>query len=158
MQVFIGGACAGKRDAVATRFPQARWARAGEFVVNPSQARAQPQTQQTPGDALVVGGWLDEIERRIERHELEHEADDDALRAALAFELDGLLALECQLGTEVIVILDEVGRGIVPMAPEARRLRDLAGWLAQDAVKRAEQVWYVRHGLVWLLNSGNPPG
>lgn len=41
-----------------------------------------------------------------------------------------------------------VGPGIVPMQPEQRRLGDLNGWLTQDTSAQAEQVWYVRHGLV----------
>lgn len=156
MQVFIGGACAGKRGAVAVRFPRAHWARAGELADNSHLA-------QTAADkTLVVSGWLDEIGRCIKNQEIKHtkledQADDDALRAALAAQLDTLLAMERRQGIEVIVIVEEVGRGIVPMAPEGRRLRDLAGWLAQDAAKRARQVWYVRHGLVRQLNSDSPP-
>ncbi|MGO2133070.1 MAG: bifunctional adenosylcobinamide kinase/adenosylcobinamide-phosphate guanylyltransferase [Halomonas sp.] len=142
MQVFIGGACAGKRDAVTRQYPLAHWARVGEL--GDSSCLAQKAADKT----LVVSGWLDEIGRRIE-----HETSDDALRAALADKLDELLVLERQQSIEVIVILNEVGRGIVPIAAEARRLRDLAGWLAQDAVKRAAQVWYVRHGLVRELAS-----
>lgn len=137
MQVFIGGACAGKRDTVTRQYPLAKWVRAGEL------ADSSPLAQTAADKTLVVSGWLDEIGRRIER-----EASDDALRAALADMIGELLAMERQQGIEVIVILNDVGRGIVPIAAEARRLRDLAGWLAQDAVKRAEQVWYVRHGLV----------
>ena len=51
----------------------------------------------------------------------------------------------------LVMIVNEIGRGIVPMEREARRLRDLNGWFSQDAAAQAEQVWYVRHGLVMAI-------
>ena len=56
-----------------------------------------------------------------------------------------------ELNAALIIIATDVGRGVVPMEPEQRRLRDLNGWFTQDATAQAEEVWYVRHGLVMAL-------
>jgi adenosylcobinamide kinase / adenosylcobinamide-phosphate guanylyltransferase len=50
-----------------------------------------------------------------------------------------------------VIIANELGRGLVPIARDQRRLRDLSGWFTQDAAAHAEQVWYVRHGLLQAL-------
>ncbi len=136
MQCFIGGACSGRRALVAERFPAAYWHRlaAGEGVVTRHLGLA-------PGVPLVVTGWADWLAAALA------EGDDDDVRASWHSMLDALAEASCAAGSEVVLILDEMGRGIVPMAPETRRLRDLNGWLAQEAAARSEVVWYVRHGL-----------
>ncbi|WP_163574763.1 bifunctional adenosylcobinamide kinase/adenosylcobinamide-phosphate guanylyltransferase [Halomonas faecis] len=141
MQLFIGGACAGKCDAVSERFPAARWHRLEAGTRLPDWR--ETVVAEVP---LVVTGWADWIEMA-----LSDEPDDDRLREQLVAALEALVAVERERGTTVIVILPEMGRGIVPMAARLRRLRDLAGWLAQDTAERAEAVWYVRHGLVKSL-------
>ncbi|MFC4736089.1 bifunctional adenosylcobinamide kinase/adenosylcobinamide-phosphate guanylyltransferase [Bacillus daqingensis] len=50
--------------------------------------------------------------------------------------------------TCVVVIIEEMGNGIVPADAGDRRLRDENGRLAQKLVKAAETVDYVWHGLV----------
>lgn len=136
MQCFIGGACSGRRALVAERFPAARWHRlaAGEGVATRHDGLA-------PGVPLVVTGWGDWLAAALA------ESDDDGVRASWRAMLDALAEAQRAAGGEVVLVLDEMGRGIVPMAPEARRLRDLNGWLAQEAAARCEAVWYVRHGL-----------
>ncbi|WP_075881100.1 bifunctional adenosylcobinamide kinase/adenosylcobinamide-phosphate guanylyltransferase [Vreelandella massiliensis] len=141
MQLFIGGACAGKRDAVTARFPEAVWHRL-------VQGSPLPQFSETlPPKTRVLTGWLAWMETALKT-----EPDDDALRQAMATELETLAEAERRGGPEIVLIVPEVGRGIVPMAAEDRRLRDLAGWLAQDAARCAEKTWYVRHGLVMRLD------
>ena len=67
-------------------------------------------------------------------------------------ELDALRAWEAEQGGQAVLILLEMGRGIVPLGLENRRLRDLNGWLAQDTAARCERVWYVWNGLVKELS------
>ncbi|RTR02379.1 bifunctional adenosylcobinamide kinase/adenosylcobinamide-phosphate guanylyltransferase [Halomonas nitroreducens] len=148
MQLFIGGACAGKRDTVAARFPEAAWHRAGQ-----GGALSAWRDRLATGRPLVITGWGDWLAVA-----LIEEADDDRLRGRLADELAAMGEAERQTGGEVVLILPEMGRGIVPLAAADRRLRDLAGWLAQDAAAQAEAVWYVRHGLVRCLSRINPAG
>ncbi|WP_108447149.1 bifunctional adenosylcobinamide kinase/adenosylcobinamide-phosphate guanylyltransferase [Halomonas denitrificans] len=142
MRLFIGGACAGKRDLVANRFPAATWWRAGEGAF-PDGWRSRL----APGQCLVITGWLDGLTAA-----LVDEPDDDRLRARLVAELEAMVEAERREQGEVVLILAEVGRGIVPLDPAERRLRDLAGWLGQDAAARADEVWYVRHGLARCLS------
>ncbi len=136
MQCFIGGACSGRRALVAERFPAARWHRLaeGEGVMTRHDGLV-------PGVPQVITGWGDWLAAALA------EGDDDGVRASWRAMLDALAEAQRAAGGEVVLILDEMGRGIVPMAPEARRLRDLNGWLAQEAAARSEAVWYVRHGL-----------
>lgn len=147
MQLFIGGACAGKRDLVAARFPGAAWYRVDEAGLEGREHDLRP------GAALVLTGWVGWLERA-----LAEEPDDDRLRARLDAALEALVGAAAACDGEVVLILPEIGRGIVPMEAADRRLRDLAGWLAQDAAARAEAVWYVRHGLARCLRQVNPRG
>ena len=41
----------------------------------------------------------------------------------------------------------EMGKGIVPLQKKDRRLRDIIGWIAQDAAQLSDQVVYVWNGL-----------
>ncbi|RAH38860.1 bifunctional adenosylcobinamide kinase/adenosylcobinamide-phosphate guanylyltransferase [Halomonas sp. SL1] len=140
MQLFIGGACAGKRDLVAARFPDAGWARIDELGLDGREHDLRP------GAVRVLTGWTRWLENALAT-----EPDDDRLRARLVASLDALKEAEREARGEIVLILPEMGRGIVPMDAADRRLRDLAGWLAQDAAARAESVWYVRHGLARRL-------
>ncbi|RCV91210.1 bifunctional adenosylcobinamide kinase/adenosylcobinamide-phosphate guanylyltransferase [Billgrantia montanilacus] len=145
MQLFIGGACAGKRAAVVRHFPTAAW-----YRLDPQADLFDWQAALEPGGGLVVTGWSAWLEAALVR-----EPDDDRLRHELAAALAVILEAERDLGLTMILVLAEIGRGIVPMAHRDRRLRDLAGWLGQDAASLAEQVWYVRHGLVQPLRQVN---
>ncbi|NYS62274.1 bifunctional adenosylcobinamide kinase/adenosylcobinamide-phosphate guanylyltransferase [Vreelandella salicampi] len=147
MQLFIGGACAGKRDVVSARFPEAAWCRLvpGSALPTLSEALLSDSEAIEP-KTWVLTGWLAWLQTALKAC-----PDDDALRHVLATELEGLSQFERLGGPEIVLIVPEIGRGIVPMAAEDRRLRDLAGWLAQDATRYAENTWYVRHGLVQAL-------
>lgn len=141
MQLFLGGACAGKRSIVRQRFASPRWhsAYAG------CRLEAWPSVGVSPC-CLVLEGWEHWLWAA-----LFDEPDNERLRRRMIGELDALRDWELKHGGEVILILLEMGRGIVPLAPEARRLRDLNGWLAQDAAARCRRAWYVWNGLVKSL-------
>lgn len=47
-----------------------------------------------------------------------------------------------------VLILQEMGQGLVPMDAEDRRVRDENGRIAQRAVKEAVKAEYVWHGLI----------
>lgn len=140
MQLFIGGACAGKRDAVTARFPSARWRQLE--VAHPLSDCQQALEAERP---LVITGVLEWLASALDATE------HDVLRPQWQSELATLSQRADELNAPLIIITTEVGRGIVPMQPEQRRLRDANGWFNQDAAAQAEQVWYVRHGLVQLL-------
>lgn len=138
MQLFIGGARAGKKDAVKARFQHAAW-----WTLAPGQRLADCHSILVPDTPLVINGVLNWMARHGAR-----EADDTCLRAQWREDIDSLCQAARACNATLVLIMNEVGRGLVPMAREDRRLRDLNGWFSQDAAKRAERVWYVRHGLV----------
>ncbi|QTF91579.1 bifunctional adenosylcobinamide kinase/adenosylcobinamide-phosphate guanylyltransferase [Halomonas sp. BM-2019] len=137
MLCVIGGACSGRRALVAERYPDASWHRLGA-----AESPGAWASRRAAGGILVVSGWAAWLEARLART-----ADDQAVRAAWRDQLAALGEWECEPGGEALLILDEMGGGIVPMAPEARRLRDLNGWLNQAVAARCRGVWQVRHGL-----------
>ena len=47
----------------------------------------------------------------------------------------------------VVVVSNELGGGLVPMEPEARRFRDLAGQVNQQFAQEADEVYVVMTGL-----------
>lgn len=139
MQLFIGGAHAGKRALIRRWFTQARWYEVAE--AGPGSWRSCL----VPDAALVVTGWEHWLVEWLGTTSTA--ADDDSLRQAIRDEFQALSEAERQYRLDVILVVEEMGRGVVPMGRERRRLRDLNGWLAQDAAARCARVWYVRHGL-----------
>ena len=59
MQLFIGGACAGKRDAVTARFPDAVWHR-----LAPGKRLEECQQALVADTPLVITGVLEWLEAR----------------------------------------------------------------------------------------------
>lgn len=138
VQLFIGGACAGKRDAVVARWPNARW-----HALIPGQRLGDALAGRLDNTSVLYGvpDWLGAG--------LAECADDDALRRGWRADMDALGAAFSR--RTLVIIAHEMGRGIVPLAHAERRLRDLNGWFNQDAAARAGRVCYVRHGLVMTL-------
>ena len=193
MQLFLGGACAGKRERVNERFPGATWSSAQAAMARLERGDAPaaaagvtespaPAVDGTPGAVWVIHGWLAWLEAQLGGGSApggDVGLDDTGLsdagldetrrrwRTALAalpmagkagLSMSGKAGLgepgrEGEAGAigEIVLIIPEVGRGIVPMDARERQLRDLAGWLAQDASAACTAVWYVRHGLVMAL-------
>lgn len=72
----------------------------------------------------------------------------NCLMAGLTTEqiLSGLEAVLVQLrhlGCPVVVVTNEIGMGLVPMAPESRRFRDLAGKAGQLLAAAADEAYLV---------------
>ncbi len=69
--------------------------------------------------------------------------DDEEIHRAVAGFLSALEAFPGRL----CVVTNEVGAGIVPANPLARRFRDLAGRINQEAASRADEAYLVVSGL-----------
>ena len=54
-------------------------------------------------------------------------------------------------GKDVIFILTDIGRGIVPMDAEQRALRDACGRLYQQLIAQADEVTRIWYGLAQTL-------
>jgi adenosylcobinamide kinase/adenosylcobinamide-phosphate guanylyltransferase len=101
-----------------------------------------------------LGTWL--AQRMAVAHEPLH-GDDAALERALERDCaDVLAALDTARGT-VVLVGEEVGWGIVPLAASARIFRDVLGRLHQAIAARADCVYLVVSGLaIDLKRFGTP--
>jgi adenosylcobinamide kinase/adenosylcobinamide-phosphate guanylyltransferase len=70
--------------------------------------------------------------------------DGDAPILAAAEEF---AAVAARSNFNLVVVTDEVGWGIVPIDPVARRFRDLLGWTNQAVARAADQVILMAAGL-----------
>jgi len=141
MQLFIGGASAGKRNAVKQRFPSAVWWR-----LAPGQRLHEVAHVMLPNTPLVLHGLFEWLTAA-----LDSDFSSDEWRAQWREDLQRLNQTAAEDNVMLVIIANELGRGLVPMARDQRRLRDLSGWFTQDAAVQASNVWYVRHGLVQAL-------
>lgn len=139
MQLFIGGACAGKRENVKARFPDAVW-----FRLDPGQRLHLAMREMQPNTPLVLYGVFEWLEASLS-------SDSDRLRAEWREDLQYLDEKAQVQSATLVLIMNELGRGVVPIAQNERRLRDVNGWLSQDATIQATQVFCVRHGLVHAI-------
>lgn len=62
------------------------------------------------------------------------------------------IVMDCLNNKETIVILTDIGRGIVPMDAAERRLRDVCGRLNQKLVAQAEEVTRIWYGIPQKLS------
>lgn len=125
MRVVIGGAHNGKREFVKKMLADVphHWVdcSVGELEI--------------PAGTKVV---IDRIEHWLAKTELpESEAVEFILSATE--------------GNDVIFILTDIGRGIVPMDAEQRRLRDACGRLYQRLIAQADEVTRIWYGLAQTL-------
>jgi len=76
----------------------------------------------------------------------EHRNDsEDVLRTAASKDVARLIAASS--ASNVIVVSNEVGYGLVPESPVGRVFRDLQGWLNQDLATAANSVYQVVAGI-----------
>lgn len=125
MRVIIGGAHNGKRQYVKRMLADEQYywvdCSAGNFEI--------------PSDGTVV---IDQIEQWLAQTELDE-------MEAVEFILKSIE------GKDVILILTDIGRGIVPMDAEQRRLRDACGRMYQRLVAQADDVTRIWYGLAQTL-------
>ncbi|MGD6830782.1 bifunctional adenosylcobinamide kinase/adenosylcobinamide-phosphate guanylyltransferase [Sutcliffiella halmapala] len=141
MQLVIGGAFAGKRNIVREKDKEFSWV--SSYY---NDLLSDWDKKWRGGTTLVLEGW----ERWIE-DQMKKEAGDAVIRAEFSKFFQSFLEEERVRNDGIVLIMLEVGRGIVPIDKEERRFRDLAGWILQDAVKLAEEVQYVWHGIAKRL-------
>ncbi|MBU8919256.1 bifunctional adenosylcobinamide kinase/adenosylcobinamide-phosphate guanylyltransferase [Bacillus sp. FJAT-29953] len=137
MQLVIGGAFSGKRKVVKANHGTSSWVSAyeGDMV-------GDWETKWENGSTLVMEGW----EKWI-ASELQNGENDDEIRRGFITIFKTLLKEEKNRNNRIVLIMLEVGKGIVPLHKDERRLRDLAGWIAQDAVSVSDEVDFVWNGL-----------
>ncbi|WP_213989562.1 bifunctional adenosylcobinamide kinase/adenosylcobinamide-phosphate guanylyltransferase [Sodalis sp. dw_96] len=73
--------------------------------------------------------------------------DFDAIERHIIRQTDLLLAACAEVKSQVILVTNELGMGIVPENLLARRFRDIAGRVNQRLAAAAEDVWLVISGI-----------
>ncbi|MDQ0256358.1 adenosylcobinamide kinase/adenosylcobinamide-phosphate guanylyltransferase [Evansella vedderi] len=137
MQLIVGGAYAGKRKIVKSNYKKCSWLSAYK-----GHSLKDWKSQWEVNTTLVLEGW----EKWIEE-ELKEETDDLVIRNRLQKMVHQLKEEEQKRNETIVLIMLELGRGIVPLKQKERNMRDLAGWLLQDAVQVSNDVQYVWHGM-----------
>lgn len=136
MQVIIGGAYNGKRKFVTDYLDQLniqnRYFFEGEI----------PTPNYSKEDYLVIGNFETIILQSIH-------LDEDELAAKI---FDQLAVLNKQ--TNVICICTDIGRGIVPLEKENRKLRDTCGRLYQKLFAESDQVIRIWYGISQIIKGG----
>lgn len=125
MHIFIGGAHNGKRAYVKKLLKEQ-----GKSNVQWIEGMP-PQHGENP---LVIAG--------IESWLAETELSEDALFPYL---------MESFTNREVILILTDIGRGIVPVEHEQRHLRDVCGRLYQRLFSEANEVTRIWYGIAQIV-------
>ena len=137
MQLVIGGAFSGKRKLVKENNRPYSWISAYE-----GDRIGDWETKWLADTTLVMEGWEKWITSALNASEC-----NDEIRHGFKTLLQGLLEEEKKRNHKLVLVMLEVGKGIVPLHKEDRRLRDLAGWIAQDAAKLSDEVHVVWNGL-----------
>lgn len=141
---YIATAQAGDRE-MAERIARHRQDRPGEWTtVEEPVALGQALREQADASRCIIVDcltlWLSnllaESEERMQK------------------ELDELESVLGALHGRILLVSNEVGLGIVPDNPLARRFRDEAGQLNQRLAGQCEQVTFVAAGLPMALKGG----
>ncbi len=108
-----------------------------ETVEEPVEVAAAVQAASSAGvvviDCLTL--WLTNL--------MSSGVDDAGVKDAAA----SLAAACASSPSYVIAVSNEVGLGLVPDNPLARRFRDLSGWMNQKMALRAAEAWFVSSGI-----------
>jgi adenosylcobinamide kinase/adenosylcobinamide-phosphate guanylyltransferase len=132
LHIIIGGAHNGKRDYV-TRMVEGREVEWFEGVMPSCVGDSHSYNLGTIQTVVIAG-----IEKWLAKTDLpEVEAID--------------YVLETVMGRDTIIILTDIGRGIVPMDAQQRQLRDTCGRLYQRLIAEADEVTRIWYGLAQNL-------
>lgn len=147
MLLISGGAYSGKRRIVRSALGQTDRLLLWSAYDGKRLEEATKEWKQAKEQVLVLEGW----ERWVEA-ELAGRRSSVEVRAGFRQSLEEWARLEQEVRSSdtehrVILIMLEIGRGIVPIERERRELRDACGWLLQDAAELSNEVWYAWHGL-----------
>lgn len=125
MHVFIGGAHNGKREHVRAVLAgeTVEWIEAGELSRLP---------EPTPGRVVLTG-----LESYIAAN---HNDEQTAMKDVFGF-------IQAADRDKLIVIVTDIGRGIVPADPHHRWLRDTCGRMNQRLFREAGRVTRIWYGL-----------
>lgn len=130
MQVIIGGANNGKRKFVKQQLMQHPSGKIHFF-----EGELPKKDLFSTEDILVIGNFENIILPKVHLDEV-----------VIAEEIFNRL-IELNKQARVICICTDIGRGVVPMEKEERKLRDACGRLYQNLISESEDVIRIWYGL-----------
>lgn len=133
MQAIIGGAYNGKRKFVKESLKHIDSNRIFSFEGE------IPKKQFSKDDYVLIGNFESIISNLSN-------LEDDEIVSKIMEQLKQL-----DKSTNVVCICTDIGRGIVPLSPDDRKLRDACGRLYQQLFKVSEKVVRVWYGIPEIL-------
>lgn len=134
MHVIIGGAYSGKRQYVRDHW------RSFQFI---SAYEEKTINEMVTEDTVVYEGFEIWIREQIDRGKTNDEI--------VNWFRNWLASLKNP--DKTVLIMLEIGKGIVPMEEQNRRMRDLVGWIQQEAVRQANTVTSIWHGMAMQMKN-----
>ncbi len=143
MHFVVGGAFNGKAKWVKQRYGQM----CGHFDWRSAYSPSFEKTQFEEAAAFAPCTVLEGIEYYI-KAKLAQCGSADRARALFNSQLDEWLNWEQAVeGRTLVVIGNDLSKGIVPIERADRMWRDVTGWCYQDLAKRAERVDLIWYGI-----------
>lgn len=158
LTLITGGARSGKSAqaiAIAAGYPGSRrcFLASAEAADEEMRARIERHRADRPAgfvtveEPVALATALESLEGRTDvvvvdcltlwvANLMARDRDDQAIMA----EAERLVAALLRVSFGVAVVTGEVGAGIVPMNPMARRFRDLLGWVNQKVARASDRV------------------
>ena len=131
MVLIIGGMCQGKHDFCKSEFPDAE-------VIEHYEERIREELGEGKDPVSEAEKWLDEISAAMEI---------DGTDTAVHLSMDSENRFKEQNPRELVIIMNEVGSGVVPMDKDEREWREAAGRVSCLFAKRADRVYRLLAGI-----------
>ncbi|WP_044931330.1 bifunctional adenosylcobinamide kinase/adenosylcobinamide-phosphate guanylyltransferase [Oribacterium sp. NK2B42] len=131
MVLIIGGMCQGKHDFCKSEFPDAE-------VIEHYEERIREELGKGKDPVSEAEKWLDDISATMEI---------DGTDSAIHLSMDSANRFKEQLPRELVIIMNEVGSGVVPMDKDEREWREAVGRVSCSFAKRADRVYRLLAGI-----------
>lgn len=131
MHVYIGGAYNGKKKYVKEKY--------AAYNLHIYEGTLPKNQLFNMEDAVIISNFENIVAQSL------HKTEEECVREIMAF----LEKLDRQ--TSLICICTDIGRGIVPLEKEQRKIRDTCGRLYQALFTYSEQVTRIWYGLPEVL-------
>ena len=131
MILIIGGMCQGKHDFCRSKYPDAE-------VIEHYEERIRDELKEGKDPVSEAEKWLNEISVVMEM---------DGTDSAIHLSMDTENRFKEQKPRELVIIMNEVGSGVVPMDKDDREWRESVGRVSCLFAKRADKVYRLFAGI-----------
>ena len=131
MVLVIGGMCQGKHDFCRSEFPDAE-------VIEHYEENIREELKEGKDPVSEAEKWLDEISAVMEMNGTD---------SAIHLSMDTENRFKEQLPRELVIIMNEVGSGVVPMDKDEREWREAVGRVSCLFAKKADKVYRLLAGI-----------